>query len=198
MTPRAPRLVLIAGPSGSGKSRLAHASGCPSLRLDDFYLDAGHPGLPTTPFGIPDWDDLRCWDADGAVAALRDLLAAGVVETPAYSISESRRVGTRTVRLDSSGLLVAEGIFDIEFVARCRTEGFPVEAIYLDRPGLVVFWLRLRRDLARNRKPPLILLRRGLALWRDQPALKRRAVAAGFSPLSMRAASRRVLCRGGG
>ena len=51
------RLVLIAGASGSGKSRLAHAAGCPSLRLDDFYHDADHPDLPRTEFGIADWDD---------------------------------------------------------------------------------------------------------------------------------------------
>ena len=47
-----PRLVLIAGPSGSGKSRLAHAAKVPSLRLDDYYFDADHPELPKTDYGI--------------------------------------------------------------------------------------------------------------------------------------------------
>ena len=54
----------------------------------------------------------------------------------------------------------------------------------------MVFWLRLRRDLPKKRKPPLILLRRGLALWRAQPALKRKALAAGFTPMSMRRGGR--------
>jgi uridine kinase len=181
------RLVLIAGASGSGKSRLAHAVGCPSLRLDDFYFDADHPGMPQT-LGITDWDDERSWDAQAALAALQRLLESGSATVPTYSIAESRRVGSHEVRLDGASCLTAEGIFAIEFLATCRDAGLAVEAVYLDRPGPVVFWLRLRRDLAKKRKPPLILVRRGWALWRAQAGLKRKALAAGFAPLSMRAA----------
>jgi len=184
----APRLVLIAGPSGSGKSRLAHLAGCPALRLDDFYFDADHPDMPRSPIGIIDWDDPRSWNAEAAVAALAELVASGRVEVPAYSISESRRVGSHLLSLDGATCLTAEGIFAIDFLAVCRTAGLATEAIYIDRPGAVVFWLRLRRDLSKKRKPPLILLRRGLALWRAQPALRRKAMAAGFTPMSMRAA----------
>ncbi len=186
------RLVLIAGASGSGKSRLAHASGCPSLRLDDFYHDADHPGMPCTSLGITDWDDSRSWDAQAAIEALQALLAGGEAVVPTYSISESRRTGSHQLRLDGAACLTAEGIFAIEFLATCREASVAAEAIYLDRPAPLVFALRLRRDLAKKRKPPLILLRRGLALWRAQPALKRKALAAGFTPLSMRAATARL------
>jgi uridine kinase len=182
-------LVLIAGASGSGKSRLAHASGCPSLRLDDFYHDADHPDLPRTEFGIPDWDDPRSWDAQAAIEALRNILTTGETVVPTYSISESRRTGSHQFRLSGAHCLTAEGIFAIEFLATCRQAGVPAEAIYLDRPAPLVFALRLRRDLAKKRKPPRILLRRGRALWRAQPALKRKALAAGFTPLTMRAAT---------
>jgi uridine kinase len=188
VTTGSPRLVLIAGPSGSGKSRLAHVTGCPALRLDDFYFDAGHPDMPRSPIGIIDWDDPRSWNAEAAVAALAELVANSQVEVPAYSISESRRVGSHLLSLDGASCLTAEGIFAIDFLAVCRTAGLATEAIYIDRPGVVVFWLRLRRDLSKKRKPPMILLRRGLALWRAQPALRRKAMAAGFTPMSMRKA----------
>ena len=188
MSTGSPRLVLIAGPSGSGKSRLAHVTGCPALRLDDFYFDADHPDMPRSPIGIIDWDDPRSWNAGAAVAALAELVANGQVEVPAYSISESRRVGSHLLSLAGASCLTAEGIFAIDFLAVCRTAGLATEAIYIDRPGAVVFWLRLRRDLAKKRKPPMILLRRGLALWRAQPALRRKAIDAGFTPMSMRQA----------
>jgi uridine kinase len=187
MSDGACRLVLIAGASGSGKSRLAHASGCPSLRLDDFYFDADHPGMPQT-LGITDWDDPRSWDSEAAVAALQQLLSAGTAVVPTYSIAESRRTGSHEVRLDGAHCLTAEGIFAIEFLATCRGAGLAVEPIYLDRPAPLVFWLRLRRDLAKKRKPPLLLLRRGAALWRAQGSLKRKALAAGFTPMTMKAA----------
>lgn len=186
-----PRLVLIAGPSGSGKSRLARLAQRPCLRLDDFYFDADHPDLPQA-FGIIDWDDARTWDATAAVVALRELLANGSAVVPSYSIAESRRTGTRELSLGGAECLSAEGIFAIEFLATCREAKLDAEAIYLDRPGLLVFWLRLRRDLAGKRKPPTVLFRRGLALWRDQAQLRRKAIAAGFEPLSMRAAIRRL------
>ena len=176
---------MIAGPSGSGKSRLARLAGCPALRLDDFYFDADHPDMPLSPIGIIDWDDPRSWDADAAVSALTTLLEAGELEAPAYSISESRRVGSHPLRMDGADCLTAEGIFAMEFLATCRRAGLTMEALYIDRPGAVVFWLRLRRDLAKKRKPPMILLRRGLALWQAQGSLKRKALAAGFTPMSM-------------
>ena len=44
-------------------------------------------------------------------------------------------------------------------------------------------WYRFRRDLKQKRKPPWVLVRRGLALWRAQGALKRKALAAGFEPV---------------
>lgn len=181
-----PRLILVAGASGSGKSRLAHASQCLAFRLDDFYFNADHPGHVLTGYGIIDWDHVASWDAEAAVAALSTLLSAGEVEVPEYSISESRAVGRRTVTLGACDCIVAEGVFAIELLAHLHAAGIPATAIYLDRPGWLVFGLRLRRDLAAHRKPPRVLVRRGWALWRAQPGLKRRAIAAGFRPLSMR------------
>lgn len=183
-----PQIVLVAGASGSGKSRLARRSGCLAFRLDDFYREYDYPGHVLTDYGIIDWDDPAAWDAGAAVAALRTLIDTGEVEVPEYSIGESRIVGSRTVHLGGAGCIVAEGVFAIELLAHLRAAGMPARGIYLDRPGWLVFGLRLRRDLAKKRKPPLVLLRRGLALWRAQPGLKRKATAAGFTALPMRRA----------
>ena len=185
------RVVLLAGPSGGGKSRLARLVGGLPLRLDDFYLDADAPALPRA-HGIVDWDDPATWDAAGTVHALSCLVRDGRCEVPSYSIAESRRVGSHTLELGHHDLIVAEGIFAIELLAPARAAGLDVEPIYLDRSRWLVGLLRLRRDLAQRRKPAQVLLRRGWALLRAQPGLRRRAVAAGFAPLSMRAAVRRL------
>ncbi|MDO5534840.1 MAG: uridine kinase [Propionibacteriaceae bacterium] len=181
------RVVLLAGPSGSGKSRLAHLVGALPLRLDDFYKDADHPGLPRA-HGIVDWDDPATWDAAGAVDALAQLVREGRCAVPEYSIAQSRRVGTRTLELDGADLVIAEGIFAIDLLPIARAAGLDVDAIYLDRSRWLVGFLRLRRDLSQHRKPPLVLLRRGWALLRSQGVLRSRAIAAGFTPLTMRRA----------
>lgn len=181
------RVVLLAGPSGSGKSRLVREAGALALRLDDFYLDADHPGLPRT-LGIVDWDDPATWGADAAVAALGHLVAEGRATVPVYDIGRSRRVDEREVVLGDHRVVIAEGIFAVELLAPARRAGLAVEAVYLDRNRWLVAALRLTRDLRQRRKPPVVLVRRGAALWRDQPALRARAAAAGFRPLSMRAA----------
>ncbi|CAM5681411.1 hypothetical protein SCALM49S_07312 [Streptomyces californicus] len=72
------RVVLLAGPSGSGKSVLAARTGLPVLRLDDFYKEAGDPTLPRVPGSTDiDWDSAASWDADAAVAAAPAVRCAG-------------------------------------------------------------------------------------------------------------------------
>lgn len=186
------RLLLIAGPSGSGKSRLTSASGLPRLRLDDFYHDADHPGLPRT-LGIVDWDDPATWNGHAAIAAVAELLETGRTSTPEYSIPLSKRIGAKELVLPADATVVlAEGIFAIEALPLARAAGLAASGIYLDRPAWMVAWFRLRRDLRQKRKSPWVLLRRGLALWRGQGELKRKALAQGFEAMSLGAAQRRL------
>ena len=54
-------MIVLAGPSGWGKSHLADRLGLPILRLDDFYKDGDDPTLPRLDLAggepIVDWDD---------------------------------------------------------------------------------------------------------------------------------------------
>jgi uridine kinase len=180
--PRA-QVVVLAGPSGAGKSRLAERLGLPVLRLDDFYKDGDDPSLPRivegANSGLVDWDHPDSWHREDALTALRELCAAGSSVVPVYEIAQNGRCGVRTVDLEGSDLFVAEGIFAPEVVSACREEGLLAAAYCITQHPAVTFWRRLTRDLREHRKPPVVLLRRGLALMRAQQRVVAHAVRQG-------------------
>jgi uridine kinase len=182
------RVVVLAGASGSGKSRLAERLGYPVLRLDDFYRDGDDPGLPRLPMGVVDWDDPRCWHASDAVAALETLCRSGRADVPIYDIASDGRIGQQVLNLDGAPLVVAEGVFAPHVVADCRRRGMLAAGICLRRPRALTFTMRLLRDLRERRKPPWVLLRRGLLLYRREPTIVADAVRLGCQPMSMRQA----------
>ena len=181
------RVIVLAGPSGSGKSRLAErlhaAHGWPTLRLDDFYRDGDEPGLPRITrgqnAGLVDWDDPGTWHHEDAIAVLGELCRTGTADLPVYSISESRRTGNQRLDLGGATTFCAEGIFAAEVVEQCRSEGILRASYCITQHPALTFARRLQRDLREHRKPPLVLLRRGLALARAQRQVVRRAAAVG-------------------
>jgi len=179
------RIILLAGPSGSGKSHIAGRSGLPVFRLDDFYKDHDDPTLPlSADLGIPDWDDVGSWHLHRAVAALARACADGSVEVPAYDIAQSRAVGTSVFACAGAAAIVAEGVFAPDVVTACREEGMLADAVVLVRAPWKNFVRRLARDLAEHRKPPLTLWRRGRLLMAHERAVVSAAVEQGCRPVS--------------
>lgn len=177
------RVIVLAGPSGSGKSHLAERLGLPVLRLDDFYKSVSTPDLPLIEVGantgLVDWDHPDSWRLDDAVDAIAQLCQVGHTDVPVYSIPESRPVGTHLLDMTDHRFFIAEGIFATEVVARCDSLGLLAGAYCIHQNRVVTFWRRLTRDLRERRKPPLVLLRRGVALMRDQPRVVAHAVSKG-------------------
>jgi len=185
------RVVLVTGPSGAGKSRvcarLQAAHGWPVVRLDDFYKDGDDPTLPMVDLGggtrLPDWDDAGSWDAGAAVAALEQLVQTGSVQVPTYDISTSRAVGSSTVTVRPGQLVLAEGIFAAEIAPVLAERGLLRGAWCVSHSRAENFARRLLRDLAERRKPPLVLVRRGIELARREPAILARAEALGAATI---------------
>ena len=186
------QVIVVAGPSGSGKSRLCrrlhHGHGALVVNLDDFYKDGADPTLPRLALApgqeIVDWDDPASWDGDAACAALESLCLDGVVDLPVYDISRDGRVGTARTALGGSTYVVAEGLFAQEVVTALRERGVLADAVCVRNHRLVTFWRRLTRDLRERRKPPLVLLRRGWLLMRAEPDVVAHAVCCGCEPMT--------------
>ncbi|MEU6364611.1 uridine kinase [Streptomyces sp. NPDC046931] len=179
--PPAPaRVVLLCGPSGSGKSLIAALSRLPVLRLDDFYKEGDDPTLPLVEGSSDiDWDHPRSWDADVAVAAIAELCATGRTRVPVYDISLSARTGEEALDIGRTPVFIAEGIFAAEIVARCRQLGLLADALCLTRGPLTTFRRRFVRDLREGRKSVPFLLRRGWRLMRAERSIVTRQTALG-------------------
>ncbi|MEV0176963.1 uridine kinase [Streptomyces sp. NPDC050803] len=177
------RVVLLCGPSGSGKSLLAARSGLPVLRLDDFYKEGDDPTLPQV-LGSSDidWDHPDSWDADTAVAAIERLCRTGRTSIPVYDISLSARTGEESVDIGRTPVFIAEGIFAAEIVTRCEELGLLADALCLSRGPVKTFRRRFLRDLKEGRKSVPFLLRRGWRLMRAERAIVARQAALGAYP----------------
>ena len=190
------RVVVVAGPSGSGKSRLCRRLGLPFVNLDDFYKDGDDATLPrvTLPGGevMVDWDDPGSWLCVEAADTLEQICRDGAAEVPVYEIAKDGRTGHRKIEIGGAAYFVAEGIFAQEVVALCRARGILADAVCVRNHPFVTFWRRLTRDLREHRKPPHLLLRRGWLLMRQEPRIVAHAVALGCAAMTPDAAYHRI------
>ncbi len=190
------RVLILCGPSGAGKSRLAERlraeHGWPIVRLDDFYKDGDDPSLPRSPIGIADWDHVDSWHLDAAMAALTQLCHEGSTLAPIYDISTSSAQGTARVDLGTADTVIAEGIFAAELVEPLRRAGLLRDAFCVRQNRWLTMGRRFVRDVAERRKPVPVLLRRGLRLALDEPAIVAGHGERGARPVTPKLAEREV------
>jgi len=112
------RVLLIAGPSSSGKTTFAHRLSIAlrvnglrpvKLSLDDYYRN--REDLPLEPDGTVDLERLDTLDVALFNAHLVQLLQGEAVETPVYDFKTGRRADqTHTLRIGSDQPVLIEGI----------------------------------------------------------------------------------------
>ncbi len=112
------KIVLIAGPSSSGKTtfskRLAiqlRVNGYKPLliSLDDYYIDRDKTPLDEN--GRPDFESINALDLDFFNDQLKDLLDNKAVKMPRYNFKKGKRENREeVVKLSQNGIIVIEGI----------------------------------------------------------------------------------------
>src|ERR1044072_8597821 len=178
--PASARVVLLTGPSGSGKSSLAARTGLPVLNLGDFYTAGDDPPPPQLAGGEgADWDSPLSWDADAAVAAVEALCRTARTTVPVYDIASSSRGGGERMDIAGTPPLRAEGSFAADIIERCRELGLLADAICLRGRPSTTFRRRLLRVLREGRMSAPYLVRRGWRLMRSERGIVERQTALG-------------------
>ena len=112
------RIVLIAGPSSSGKTTFAHRL-CTQLWVngpkpvymgtDDYYLDRDQ--IPVGPDGTQNFENLDSIDVELFNEHLKTLLAGGEVDLPRFDFNLGKKIfGERKLKLAPDQPMVIEGI----------------------------------------------------------------------------------------
>ena len=118
------RIVLIAGPSSSGKTTTAKRL-CAAiaerteeplyLGTDDYFVERDQS--PIGPDGQPDFEGLDCLDLELFNRQMEDLLAGKEVDIPTFDFIKGTKVfGDRVTRLKEGQIIVIEGIHSLNDV----------------------------------------------------------------------------------
>ncbi len=112
------RLVLIAGPSSSGKTTFCHrlftalrvhGAKPVKLSLDDYYLDRDK--VPLDEEGNPDLECVEALDVPLINKQLKRILEGEAVEVPTFDfVTQKRAQATHTVKVDTHAPILIEGI----------------------------------------------------------------------------------------
>lgn len=112
------RVVLIAGPSSSGKTTFSKrlmvqlrvvGRNPVTISLDDYFLDRDR--TPKDASGAPDWESLSALDVQLLNEHLLALLRGDEVELPSFDFhTGARRSGGARLRLPDRSVLILEGI----------------------------------------------------------------------------------------
>ncbi len=115
---RGSRIIMLAGPSSSGKTTTSHMltrylekEGVHSITisLDDFFLGAGK--APLLPNGRHDYESIEALDIPLMEACLADLIFRNRCQMPSFNFNTGRReTAFREVSIDPRDVVVVEGI----------------------------------------------------------------------------------------
>lgn len=169
------RVVLIAGPSSSGKTSTSHrlclellAQGKQpvALSLDNWYVDGTL--TPLTEEGKKDYESVYAIDLKQLESDLKTLIAGKEIALPTFNFAEEKReYSGETLQLEKDAILVLEGIHALNPIltehidATCKYKVYaaPMSPVSLDGETWIPTYVhrllrRMSRDLRTRGKSP--------------------------------------------
>lgn len=153
-----PKLILIAGPSSSGKSTLAQslctelgADNCRLLSLDHYYRDLRHVSPEAR--ALRNFDEPTAWQSERLIEEIHQLTNGRPINMPQYDFGTHLRT-SQTCRVEPLPYIVAEGVF-----ALCYPDlnALALLKIFVDLDDEIALQRRLMRDIReRGRNPESI------------------------------------------
>ncbi|NLT96922.1 MAG: nucleoside kinase [Christensenellaceae bacterium] len=174
------RIVLVAGPSSSGKttfaSRLAvHlkvlGKRCQPISVDDYYRD--REDIPRMPDGKPDFECIEALDTEKLSEDLNLLLSGEEARIPRFDFIEGRRCGLVPLRIRDD-ILIIEGIHGlnnaltagVDDAYKFRIFISPLTTLNIDSHSVVIPEdMRLLRRLVRDKRTRGYSFAQTLAIW---------------------------------
>ena len=178
------RVVLIAGPSSSGKTSTSHklclellAQGMKpvALSLDNWYLNGTL--TPLKPDGTKDYESVYAIDLDQLETDLKALVAGKEIALPTFNFAEEKReYPGETLALEDEAVLVMEGIHalnpiltrHLDDAQKYKIYAAPMSPVSLDGEKWIPTYVhrllrRMSRDYRTRGKSPL----QTIAGWQD-------------------------------
>ncbi|MDQ8193810.1 uridine kinase [Coraliomargarita sp. SDUM461004] len=142
------KLILVAGPSSSGKSTLAQAlykslgaQRASLLSLDHYYHDLRH--LSPEARALRNFDEPSAWESERMITDMQRLVSGAGIEMPQYDFSTHLRVDT-TELIQPTPYIIAEGIFALCYP---RLNAIANLRIFVDIDDTTALQRRLERDI---------------------------------------------------
>lgn len=174
------KIILIAGPSSSGKTTTAHllcrylegmGVNSVSISLDDFFLSAEQ--TPRLPDGKPDFESVNALDIPRIHQSFAQLLEKGKTTIPIFDFKQGRPGGERELAITNHVVLV-EGIHALNPILIPEGMGQRIYRLYIstsseyERGGHILLTardVRLCRRMLRDVRHRNASIRKTLDMW---------------------------------
>ena len=129
------RVILLAGPSASGKTTTANlisdkikslGEKSTVVSLDNFYRDADDPKYPRLPDGTRDFESPEALDLDELIGTLRNIIEGREFSVPRYDFKVGGRVDITHYPSYGDGCVIIEGIHGLNPIL---SDPFPKENV---------------------------------------------------------------------